>query len=40
VKEKSQAEAYLDPAKAEEHKEKGNEFFKAQKSRRALGVRP
>lgn len=30
-KEKFEKEAYLDPAKAEEHREKGNEFFKAQK---------
>lgn len=29
-KEKFEKEAYIDPAKAEEHKEKGNEFFKAQ----------
>lgn len=30
-KEKHAADAYLDPAKGEEHKEKGNELFKAQK---------
>jgi len=29
-KEKSEKDAYLDPAKAEEHREKGNEYFKAQ----------
>merc|ERR1711912_167186 len=29
-KEKAEKEAYLDPAKAEEHREKGNEYFKAQ----------
>lgn len=29
-KEKTEKEAYLDPVKAEEHREKGNEFFKAQ----------
>merc|ERR1719346_756378 len=28
---KSLKESYLDPAKAEEHREKGNEFFKEQK---------
>jgi stress-induced-phosphoprotein 1 len=31
MKEKFEKEAYLDPVKAEEHREKGNEFFKAQK---------
>lgn len=30
AEEKHQREAYLDPAKAEEHREKGNEYFKAQ----------
>jgi len=30
-KEKFEKDAYLDPAKAEEHREQGNEFFKAQK---------
>merc|ERR1719284_2029071 len=30
MKEKHEKEAYLDPVKAEEHREKGNEFFKAQ----------
>jgi stress-induced-phosphoprotein 1 len=29
AEEKYQRESYLDPAKAEEHREKGNEFFKA-----------
>lgn len=29
-KEKAEKDAYLDPAKAEEHREKGNEYFKAQ----------
>merc|ERR1711920_435683 len=29
-KDKAEKDAYLDPAKAEEHREKGNEFFKAQ----------
>lgn len=31
MKELHEKESYLDPAKAEEHREKGNEFFKAQK---------
>jgi stress-induced-phosphoprotein 1 len=31
IKEKHLADAYLDPALAEQHKEKGNELFKAQK---------
>jgi len=31
AKEKHEKEAYLDPAKAEEHREKGNEFFKEKK---------
>lgn len=31
AKEKFEKESYLDPKKAEEHREKGNEFFKAQK---------
>jgi len=31
AKEKAAKDAYLDPAKAEEHREKGNEFFKAMK---------
>jgi len=31
AEEKHQKESYLDPAKAEEHREKGNEFFKANK---------
>jgi len=31
AQEKYEKESYLDPAKAEEHREKGNEFFKAQK---------
>jgi stress-induced-phosphoprotein 1 len=30
AKEKFEKESYLDPQKAEEHREKGNEFFKAQ----------
>jgi len=30
AKEKHEKDAYLDPAKAEEHREKGNEFFKSQ----------
>merc|ERR1712032_1266796 len=30
AKEKFEKESYVDPAKAEEHREKGNEFFKAQ----------
>merc|ERR1719305_1408558 len=31
MKEQHEKDAYLDPAKAEEHREKGNEFFKANK---------
>ncbi|CAE6971210.1 unnamed protein product [Symbiodinium natans] len=31
AKEKHEKEAYLDPAKAEEHREKGNEYFKDKK---------
>merc|ERR550537_1371439 len=31
IREKHEKEAYLDPVKAEEHREKGNEFFKANK---------
>eukprot|EP00446_Apocalathium_sp_SHHI-4_P060273 CAMPEP_0177427216 /NCGR_PEP_ID=MMETSP0368-20130122/73945_1 /TAXON_ID=447022 ORGANISM="Scrippsiella hangoei-like, Strain SHHI-4" /NCGR_SAMPLE_ID=MMETSP0368 /ASSEMBLY_ACC=CAM_ASM_000363 /LENGTH=570 /DNA_ID=CAMNT_0018897609 /DNA_START=10 /DNA_END=1723 /DNA_ORIENTATION=- len=31
AKEKHEKESYLDPAKAEEHKQKGNEFFKGNK---------
>jgi stress-induced-phosphoprotein 1 len=30
IQEKHEKDSYLDPAKAEEHREKGNEFFKAQ----------
>lgn len=29
LKKENEAKAYLDPVKAEEHKDKGNEFFKA-----------
>merc|ERR1719502_771272 len=31
IQEKAEKEAYLDPAKAQEHREKGNEFFKEMK---------
>merc|ERR1719217_1971668 len=31
LKEQHEKESYLDPVKAEEHREKGNEYFKAQK---------
>merc|ERR1719160_2069535 len=31
AQEKDEKESYIDPVKAEEHREKGHEFFKAQK---------